>query len=474
MMMRVLIILSLSLIIFFTGFSQENIGFGFYNNKQDFPCLTDEQREEIMLQITKNIKQLKQRGIISGKYSKKSALFEFPIAGATSLTDHGFHGISGFVDQDPAYPNFVLDYNCGDRSYDLSSGYNHKGIDYFNWPFSWYKMDHDNVEIVASAPGTIVLKQDGYYDRNCGFGSGYWNAVFVQHSDGSVAWYGHMKKYSLTSKLVGDTVNTGEFLGVVGSSGNSTGPHLHLEVYDSLGNLVEPYAGPCNTMNSLSWWINQRPYYDSAINKLMTHDAPPEFPPCPQQEILHDQNYFSAGDTVYTAAYYRDQLNTQISEYWVLEPDSSIWLYWDHNSNASHYSASYWYFWWTLPANAQNGTWIFKVNYENNTYFHDFYVGVNKISNQRSVSIQKYKLNQNYPNPFNPSTTIEYSIPKSGLVLIKLYNIRGEEIQTFREQNKNAGTHRLTINGENLASGIYLYSIKFGGLIKTRKMILLR
>ena len=50
------------------------------------------------------------------------------------------------------------------------------------------------------------------------------------HADGSVAWYGHMKAGSLTNKAVGQTVSSGEYLGIVGSSGNSTGPHLHFGI----------------------------------------------------------------------------------------------------------------------------------------------------------------------------------------------------------------------------------------------------
>ena len=88
----------------------------------------------------------------------------------------------------------------------------------------------DAVRIVAAAPGTIVSKTDGNFDRNCAIGSGQWNAVYVRHADNSVAWYGHMKSGSLTTKAVGETVVTGEYLGIVGSSGSSTGPHLHFEI----------------------------------------------------------------------------------------------------------------------------------------------------------------------------------------------------------------------------------------------------
>ncbi len=81
-----------------------------------------------------------------------------------------------------------------------------RGTDFFTCPFPWYRMDYDQVYVVAAAPGVIVFKQDGNFDRNCGFTGDPWNAVYVQHADGSVAWYGHMKNGSLTPKAVGDNV----------------------------------------------------------------------------------------------------------------------------------------------------------------------------------------------------------------------------------------------------------------------------
>ena len=145
----------------------------------------------------------------------------WPLRARSTFSDFDYHGISNYVDLNPAYPNQLLDWNCGTRTYDLGDGYNHAGIDYFLWPFTWRMMDAAVIEIIAAAPGTIIHKIDGYNDRSCQNNySASWNAVYVQHADGTVAWYGHMKTGSLTSKAVGQPVVAGEFLGLVGSSGS--------------------------------------------------------------------------------------------------------------------------------------------------------------------------------------------------------------------------------------------------------------
>jgi hypothetical protein len=298
----------------------------------------------------------------------------WPVRKRPGLADPNVDGISNFVDQNPAFPNQLLDWNCGTRTYDQASGYNHKGIDIFSWPFSWKKMDNNEVEIVAAAPGTIILKSDGNFDRNCGFGAGNWNAVYVRHADNSVAWYGHMKNGSLISKAVGDTVVTGERLGVVGSSGNSTGPHLHFELYNASNQLQDPYQGTCNSMNNFSWWAAQEPYRVSRINRLMTHGAPPVFPTCPNTETTNEKSVFKPGDPIYTGAYYRDQLVGQQTQFSMIRPDGVVHQAWTQNS-PNTYNASGWYWTWALPANAMRGTWTLRAVFNGVTTDQTFKVG---------------------------------------------------------------------------------------------------
>jgi photosystem II stability/assembly factor-like uncharacterized protein len=85
-----------------------------------------------------------------------------------------------------------------------------------------------------------------------------------------------------------------------------------------------------------------------------------------------------------------------------------------------------------------------------------------------------YSLSQNYPNPFNPSTTFRYSIPQTSKVVIKVYDILGNEIATLMDEEKSVGTYELTWNASSLPSGVYFYQIKAGSYIETKKMMLLK
>ncbi len=343
----------------------------FENEPKDL--ITDEQRRSIQAENRANIERLTREGLISEAVPQLVPL-SWPVRKTPGVDHFNADAISNYVDQNLAFPNQVLDWNCGARTYDQASGYNHGGIDIYTWPFSWHKMDNNQAEVIAAAPGTIINKADGNFDRQCGFGAGNWNAIYVRHADNSVAWYGHMKSGSLNPKVVGDTVVTGERLGVIGSSGNSTGPHLHFELYNSANQLQDPFQGTCNTMNAASWWAAQDPYRVSRINRLITHSAAPVFPACPTTETTNEKRVFKPGDTLITAAYYRDQTTGQGTNYIVLRPDGSTFQSWTHNS-PNTYNSSYWYWTHTLPANAPRGQWKFRATYNTVVYEQTFNVG---------------------------------------------------------------------------------------------------
>ncbi len=331
-------------------------------------CLQPEERLAIEARLTASTEQLRQEGRLPQVADRNVVSFAWPLR-STAPGFLNYYGISNYVDQNNAAG--VLDYNCGAITYD-----GHYGTDFFTWPFSWYLMNNNYVEIIAAADGTIIDKQDGNADDHCAC-SGNWNAVYVQHADGSIAWYGHMKTGSLTSKSIGQSVTQGEYLGVVGSSGCSTGPHLHFEIYKALpyqrSNLIDPYQGACNSLNPQSWWATQASYRQPTLNALLTHSSPPLLN-CPTiNEATNFSNTFAAGATAYFGTYYRDQTINQVVALRIRKPDNSIWQSWSQTF-VNNYNASWWWWSWILPTNGPNGTWKFEVVYLGQTYTHDFTV----------------------------------------------------------------------------------------------------
>jgi hypothetical protein len=92
---------------------------------------------------------------------------------------------------------------------------------------------------------------------------------------------------------------------------------------------------------------------------------------------------------------------------------------------------------------------------------------------------QTFQLLQNYPNPFNPQTWISYQLPSAGPVTIKIYNVRGQLVDTLVNAEQAAGYYRVCWSGLNqhgnlAASGVYFCRMSSGSFTKTVKMILLK
>jgi hypothetical protein len=97
------------------------------------------------------------------------------------------------------------------------------------------------------------------------------------------------------------------------------------------------------------------------------------------------------------------------------------------------------------------------------------------IQTERIAKVpNRFELLQNYPNPFNPSTTIEYVLPERTDVNLRIYNVLGQHVKTLVNKQQEAGTHKITFDAGNLASGIYFYSLTVKGITMTRRFVLLK
>jgi hypothetical protein len=87
---------------------------------------------------------------------------------------------------------------------------------------------------------------------------------------------------------------------------------------------------------------------------------------------------------------------------------------------------------------------------------------------------QRFALGQNYPNPFNPTTEIRFDLAAAAKVELSIFNTLGQRVATLINESRPAGSYRVSWDGSGAASGIYLYRLRAGDLVETRKMVLVR
>lgn len=117
--------------------------------------------------------------------------------------------------------------------------------------------------------------------------------------------------------------------------------------------------------------------------------------------------------------------------------------------------------------------WFSFGNYKLIPRKDDDFVNLTGVE-EEYVTPAKYSLNQNYPNPFNPSTVISYTLPKEGMVTLKVYNILGQQVKILVDEYKSSGTYKVNFDAGNLPSGVYFYAIRSSGFSSVKKMMLIK
>ncbi len=386
------------------------------SQSHDTQCITEEQHEFLISEIKIASQALRKQP--QNKTTKSIVLFDWPLRAKPSLDFYNYYSTIGYVDHDPAvgsgdfnlFGDTNLDYNCGNNTYDRSNDYNHQGTDIVIWPFPWYLMENDLVEVIAAQAGTIVIKGDGNFDENCGSiptGSLTSNRIVIEHADNSRSIYLHFKNGSITSKPIGSTVAKGEYLGVVGSSGYSALPHLHFEIIDQNFNVIDPYSGPCNSSNTTSWWANQPAYSQPQINAIITHSSQPVLNECPAStEQLNRTDCYIDGEQLALGIYWRDMVLDMNTSIVVKDPANNTYLTTGHNG-----IGTYRYYWWGfdlgfLPSGGPYGNWTIEATFNGQLYSHNFHYAASLSTSPCENCTEYITESGNYPITQNVSATI--------------------------------------------------------------------
>ncbi len=139
--------------------------------------------------------------------------------------------------------------------------------------------------------------------------------------------------------------------------------------------------------------------------------------------------------------------------------------YWDEQSNN-----------WLIIENVQinilENIITFESDILSNYYIITADQSVVNVVEQNLIS--KFALEQNYPNPFNPTTSIIYQLAEAGKVELKIFDVLGREVQILVNEIQNAGNYKVNFDATNLPSGIYIYQIKAGNFVESKKMSLIK
>ena len=96
------------------------------------------------------------------------------------------------------------------------------------------------------------------------------------------------------------------------------------------------------------------------------------------------------------------------------------------------------------------------------------------VEDEQTAKVNDFDLKQNYPNPFNPSTIINYKLAKNSFVKLDVYDVLGKQVEKLVNEQQSAGNYDLNFAANKLSAGVYFYTLKVDGKVKSKKMILIK
>jgi len=278
-------------------------------------------------------------------------------AGPAGQPAYTFYPMGGTLNRDLDVFNYndldptagILDFACSDWTYN-----GHEATDTTLRSFGEQLL---GVPVFAALDGTVFSAHDGEEDMNTVWAGQPANYVAIDHGNGRHAYYYHFKKWSV-AVAVDDVVRAGQQIGLTGSSGVSTWPHLHFATYDNFAP-YEPYAGTCRP--GPSGWENQipKPNVVELLDAGVTYEnvgsyVPPyEFPRSGQIAVTDSTVYFWVfGRVLPPGSNYRIRFQS---------PDAKL----AHDSGVNGFGNPFyrwWWWWWGydtgfLGMNSVLGTW---------------------------------------------------------------------------------------------------------------------
>jgi hypothetical protein len=322
-------------------------------------------------------------------------------AAATTPLPYAFFPQAGNVSQDLILVNYVdLDATTGIRDY-ACSDYTYDGHQGHDAAILSFKLQDIGVPIFAVMDGTVAAMHDGEFDRRTDFDrTALSNYVWLDHGGGHQTRYYHFKKDSITVQL-GQRVTAGTQLGLTGSSGPSSGPHLHFEsTLDGVA--FEPSAGACRP--GASSWVRQvdppsTPTLDDVTFSLSSFDGNAGLP---FDEAVRARGFTPGTATAYTRLQINHVRPNSTYRFQFVRPDGSLSVnYPGAFNNSSTYRWAWFWFYFNTPFNVA-GNWRLRL------FINDVLIGDAPFT----VASSSSALVNRAPNPI--TVALDPAAPREG------------------------------------------------------------